>query len=140
MAPISARSRSPIKVLLSIESSSLRASSADNTGVLPRFTTYFGPRTESRRVDLQNSAGGQVVEQLPDGRQVLFDRRLRSLVAELLDVRCDRDCFDLVKLEPVLVAPIEELLYRARVSHARVAVTDVGGEELDEAAARALAR
>src|SRR5260370_41029493 len=43
MAPISARSRTPIKVLLSIESSSLRASSADSTGVLPRLTTYFGP-------------------------------------------------------------------------------------------------
>src|SRR6266851_3627912 len=47
MAPISARSRNPIKVLLSIESSSLRASSADSTGVLPRLTTYFGPRTEA---------------------------------------------------------------------------------------------
>src|SRR5229473_5335912 len=47
MVAISARSRSPIKVLLSIESSSLRASSADSTGVLPRFTTYFGPRTEA---------------------------------------------------------------------------------------------
>jgi hypothetical protein len=45
--PISARSRRPIKVSLSIESISLRASSADSTGVLPRFTTYFGPCTEA---------------------------------------------------------------------------------------------
>ena len=39
----------------------------------------------------------------------------------------------------VLIAPIEELLYRARIRHARVAVADVGGEELDEAAAGAFA-
>ncbi len=45
-SPISARSRNPIKVSLSIESSSWRASSADSTGVLPRLTTYLGPRTE----------------------------------------------------------------------------------------------
>jgi len=46
-----ARSRSPINVVLSIESSSLRASSADNTGVLPRLTTYLGPRTELSGLD-----------------------------------------------------------------------------------------
>ena len=63
--PISARSRSPIKVLLSIESSSWRASAAASTGVLPRFTTYLGPRTaaaglfpEFRRwSDRQTAAG-----------------------------------------------------------------------------------
>src|SRR5260370_20398556 len=44
--PMSARSRSPINVVMSIESSSLRASSAESTGVLPRLTTYLGPRTE----------------------------------------------------------------------------------------------
>jgi hypothetical protein len=37
---------------------------------------------------------------------VLFDGRLRSLVAELLDVRRDRDCFDLVKFEAVLVSTL----------------------------------
>src|SRR5713226_6207444 len=138
MVPISARSRGPIKVLLSIESRSCRASAADSTGVLPRFTT-LRPAHRGRWIEFQNSAGGQVVEQLPDGRQVLFDGRLRSLVAELLDVRRDRDCLDLVKFEAVLVAPVEELLYRARVSHARVAVTDTGGKEFDEAAAGAFA-
>jgi hypothetical protein len=42
-----ARSRRPIKVLLSIESNSLRASSADSTGIFPCFTTYLGPRPEA---------------------------------------------------------------------------------------------
>jgi hypothetical protein len=38
-------------VVASIESSSLRASSAESTGVLPRLTTYFGPRTELAGLD-----------------------------------------------------------------------------------------
>ena len=33
---------------------------------------------------------------------------------------------------------LEELLYRARVSHPRIAVTDAGGKEFDEAAALAM--
>ena len=40
----------------------------------------------------------------------------RFLGTELLDVRRNRICFDLVKFEAVLVTPIEELIYRARVS------------------------
>jgi hypothetical protein len=57
-----------------------------------------------RRVDLQNSARGQVVEQLPDSRQMLFNGRLRGLAAKLLDVRRDCDGFDLVEIEVTLVA------------------------------------
>jgi len=34
-----------MSVLMSMESSSARASSALSTGVLPCLTTYFGPRT-----------------------------------------------------------------------------------------------
>jgi hypothetical protein len=41
------RSRSPIKVLLSIESSSFRASSNDSTEVLPRLTTYLGREADT---------------------------------------------------------------------------------------------
>jgi hypothetical protein len=40
-----ARSRGPLSSVTSIESHSCRAWSADSTGVLPRFTTYLGPRT-----------------------------------------------------------------------------------------------
>src|SRR3954465_15334322 len=43
---ISARSRKPTRVVVSILSSNARASSAVSTGVLPRRTTCFGPRTE----------------------------------------------------------------------------------------------
>ena len=99
----------------------------------------LGPAHRTCRVGLQNPAGGQVVEQLPDGGQVLLDRGLRRLGAELLDVGGDAERLDLVQLELALVAPVEELFHRARVGHARVAVADVGGEELDEAAAGAFA-
>ena len=34
-----------------------------------------------------------------------------------------------------VLAPVEELFHRARIGGARVAVTDAGGEEFDEAAA-----
>jgi hypothetical protein len=47
--------------------------------------------------------------------------------------------FDLVEFEPPVLAPVEELFYRACIGGARVAVTDAGGEEFDEAAASALA-
>jgi hypothetical protein len=36
-----------LKYYFQIESSSLRASSADSTGVLPLFTAYSGPRAEA---------------------------------------------------------------------------------------------
>src|SRR5712691_9196655 len=51
----------------------------------------------------------------------------------------DSNGLDLREFKPALVAPVEELLDRARVGHARVAVADAGGEEFDEAAAGALA-
>ena len=39
----------------------------------------------------------------------------------------------------VLVAPIEEAFYRARVRHPRIAVADGRGKEFDKASAGALA-
>ena len=74
---------------------------------------------------------------------MLFDRRLAGIRAQLFDVGGHGHGLDLREFQPTPVAPVEELLYRARVSrarvsHARVAVTDTGGEEFDEAAAGAL--
>jgi hypothetical protein len=131
MIPINALSRKPIKVSLSIESSSLRASSADSTGVLARLTTYF--------VDVENPSGRQVIEEPADRRQVLFDGGLGERGAELFDIGGYRDGLDLMKLQVALVGPVEELFHRARIGRARVAVTDVGGKEFDEAAAGAFA-
>ncbi len=139
MAPISARSRSPIKVLLSIESSGLRASSADSTGVFPRFITYLGPRTEAPEL---TSKMPTVVKRSNSWRlvssQVLLHRRFSRPVSSFLDVRRNRDGFDLTRLEPALVALVEESFYRAGISCARVAVADAGGEKFDETATVAL--
>src|SRR6266851_542173 len=86
MTPMRARSRSPLSSVTSMESNSCRAWSADRTGVLPRFTTYLGPRTCAGRVRRQDATGNQIVEKLPDAGQMLFDRRLGHHDAELLNV------------------------------------------------------
>ena len=69
----------------------------------------------------------------------MLDRGLRGLGAELLDIDGDAERLDLFQFKLALVAPVEDLFYRARVHHARVAVADVGSQELDEAAAGAFA-
>jgi hypothetical protein len=55
-----------------VESSSLRASSAESTGVLPR-RTVLGPAYGTHRIDFQNPSGGQVIEEPADRSQMLLD-------------------------------------------------------------------
>jgi hypothetical protein len=50
--PIS-RSRRPLSSAVSIYFSSWRISAPESTGVLPRVTIYFGPRTEPAGVDVR---------------------------------------------------------------------------------------
>ena len=70
-------------------------------------------------------------------RQMLLDRRLGRAAAQLLDIGRHRERIDVMQLELPVLAPIEELSYRACVGGARVTVADAGGEEFDEAAGRA---
>src|SRR5713226_6130023 len=139
MTPMRARSRSPLSSVTSMESNSCRAWSADRTGVLPRFTTYLGPRTCAGRVRRQDATGNQIVEKLPDGGQMLFDRRLGHHDAELLNVGSHGRWPDSVQLQASVLAPIKELSNRQGIGHPGVTVPDVGGEELDEALAGARA-
>ena len=61
------------------------------------------------RVDGQDAAGGQPVEQHADGGQVLLDGRLLEATAELLDVGRDVQRLDQRELaEAVPLAPGEE--------------------------------
>src|SRR5260370_72094 len=83
MTPMSARSRSPINVVVSIESSSFRASSADSTGVLPRLTTYFGPRTE-----LDQKGGTRKLRSLPFSDPLLLSKVRPKGVGEAGDQPC----------------------------------------------------
>jgi hypothetical protein len=77
----------------------------------------------------------QPVEQHAHGGQPLFDRRRRKPAPEALDPGRDVHRFDVEQPEAGLVAPVEEFRGRPVVSAAGVRVTDVRGEEFDEAAA-----
>jgi hypothetical protein len=77
------------------------------------------------------------IEQLADGSQVLFDARLSNFGAQLLDICGDGDGLDVLQPEMVLITPVEEAFYRARVRRPRIAVADGRGKEFDEATAGA---
>ncbi|MGH7985965.1 MAG: hypothetical protein ACREQX_06725 [Candidatus Binataceae bacterium] len=70
---------------------------------------------------------------------MLLDGRLGRLCTQLFDVGGNCNRLNVIEAEPVLLASVEEPLYRPRVSHPRVAVADGRGEKFDEAAAGALA-
>ena len=84
MTPISARSRRPVSVSGSMLSSRARASSVVSTGVLPFFTTYFGPRTAWAGIVVDDVAGHQPVEQHAQRGQVLLHRGRGELALQLL--------------------------------------------------------
>jgi hypothetical protein len=56
---------------------------------------------------------GQVIEKLTNGGQMLPDGGLRDGAAELLDIRRDRNRFDVVELQPAFVAAVKEAIDRA---------------------------
>ena len=60
-------------------SMSRRAWSAVSTGVLPRLTTYFGPRTACAGLVAMTRPTTQPVEAYPDRGQVLLHGRLGDL-------------------------------------------------------------
>ena len=133
--PISARSRRPTTVVVSMLSSSWRASVAASTGVLPVRTTYLGPRT---------AAAGFTASTWPTTSQSNSMRTAAShcltlggakLAPEALDPGGDVHRLDVEQAEAGMVAPVEEFGDRPEVSAAGVRVADVGGEEFDEAAA-----
>ena len=70
---------------------------------------------------------------------MLLDGRLGGPAAQLLDIGRHRKRIDVMQLQLPVFAPAEELFRRARIGGARVAVTDAGGKEFNEAAADALA-
>jgi hypothetical protein len=60
----------------------------------------------------QHAAGDQVIEQLTDRSQVLFDARLNNFGTELRDICRDSDRLDVLQLKMMVIAPIEEAFYR----------------------------
>ena len=74
------------------------------------------------------------VEEHPQRGQVLLDARRRERSGELLDVGRDHHGLDLVERDAAAFAPRGETADRGEVGEAGVGVSDVGGEELPEAA------
>ena len=66
----------------------------------------------------QDAARHQIVEQLANRSQVLFDARLSNFGAQLFDICGDRDTLDVFQAEVMVVAPVEEAFYRARTPSA----------------------
>ena len=130
---ISARSRRSRTVSVGMASSSLRHSLPSSTGVLPVFTTCFGPRTADGRVCRHHLAGDQPVEQHPHGGELLLHARRRMGLLECLDISGDIERPDRGQRQAAIVAPGEELAAGPRIGPARVRVADVGGEEFDVA-------
>ena len=92
----------------------------------------------ARGVEGHDLADDEPVEEHSERREVLLDARRRECPGELLDVGRDHHGLDLVEREASALAPLGEAPDRRKVREARVGVSDVGGEELPEAALGAL--
>jgi hypothetical protein len=96
----------------------------------------LGPAHHGGRVGSDHLADHQPVEQHADGRQVLLDRGCGVGFAQVLDVGCHMYRLDLLELvKASAFDPAEKIRDRSSVGLPGVAVADVGGEELEKAAA-----
>src|SRR6266851_1878563 len=132
-----ARSRRPMSSLVSMSSAAAHLVAGEHRRLAARddvLGAAHGPGWGRQ----QDASRHQVVEQLAYCGQVLLDARLSNFGAQLLDICGNRDGLDIIQLEVMILTPVEESFYRARVRH-RVAVADGRGKEFDEAAAGALA-
>jgi hypothetical protein len=89
----------------SIESSSVRISSAASTDVLPFLTLLLGPAHRVCGIGRHDLAGDEPMEEHADGGQVLLDARLGQHGAELLDLAGDVDRLNVLKTKSFLVGP-----------------------------------
>ncbi len=80
----------------------------------------------------KDTARHEVVEEPPDGGQVLLHGGGRELLLQLLDVGRDEDGLDPLERKTVALAPVGEARDGEAVGPARLLVPDLGREELDE--------
>jgi hypothetical protein len=85
------------------------------------------------RVARQHLPGNQIVKQHPQGSQMLLDGGFGVVLPQLLNISRNGDRGQLGQGQVVRVTPTRELRGGASVSNPRVVISDVGGEELDEA-------
>jgi hypothetical protein len=87
-----------------------RAWSVVSTGVLPRLTTCFGPRTAWAGLTGEHAARDEPIEAHADGSEVLLHRRLGHPGAERLAIGDDVERLDVGELaDLVALDPGEEL-------------------------------
>ena len=103
-------------------------------GGFTAFHHMCRPAYRMRRVGRDNAARHQPVEQHPDGGQVLFDRGLRDIPLQALDIGCHMQWLDHHQLaELVVVTPGKKPNHSPVIGHAGVFVPDGGQEEFEEA-------
>jgi hypothetical protein len=135
-----ARSLSPTTLETSIPSNSAVASSEETTGVTPLLTEWRGPRTECAGFDgITWPATNQSNNIRMQARCCLTEGAF--MLAELLDIRCDVERLDLIeRADSTHIAPMQKRGGSAPVCGARVRITDVDGEEIEEVLFGALPR
>jgi len=99
------------------------------------FDAVLRPANGVRGVHGHDLAGDEPIEEHANGGEVLLDRGLGTLGAELLDVRGDMNGLDSLKRQLSFFAPGGKLRDRDEVRAARVAVADVGSKKFPEASA-----
>ena len=130
---ISARSRRSRTVSVGMASSSLRHSLPSSTGVLPVFTTCFGPRTAEAGFAGTTWPVMSQSNSMRTAASCCFTPGARMGLLERLYISGDIERPDRGQRQPAILAPGEELAAGPRVGPARVRVADVGGEEFDVA-------
>ena len=99
---------------------------------LAGFHEVFRAAHRTGRVKRYGLADHEPVEQHSDGRQVLLDGRWRVGLRQLLNVGGHDHRLNPVQRQAPGLAPVGEPVRGRQVGHARVRVTDVGGEEFPE--------
>jgi hypothetical protein len=90
-----------------------------------------------RRVDSEDLADDQPVEQHANGRKVLLHRRLGGRRLQRLDIGRDVDRLDIGEFaDLVLLDPGKKVAHGPVIGHAGIFVSDLCGEEFEEAAGR----
>ena len=94
----------------------------------------LGSPDGARGIEGQDLADDEPVKEHAKGRQMLLDARGGEHSGELFDVSRDHHGLDLVERETAAVAPGGEAPGGGEVGEPGIGVSDVGGEELPEAA------
>ena len=134
MRPIKARSRRPMTVVVSIASMSCARLGGVEHRRLATPHDMARPAHGGGRVGRHDLVDNHPIEQVTQGGQAQLRRRRGPRSAQLLDVGRDVHALDRGELrDAARLKPIEEFRRGARIGAARVRVSDLRGEEFEEA-------